>query len=917
MRFTLLDFETTGLDPQNSELLEVGAIRVLLRPDGTLDEEERFSQLIRPEGEIPWVIQKLTGITPELLQKSKARPLSEVLPEFLDFLGDSPIIAHNASMEQGFLDHQILPLSARNSFEVWNSIEPLALLLPEMSSHSMETLRDWAELSHEGSHRALEDCEALLGLLRFGRDFLIHKRPWISGLVSRYIGTKDDWAWSWYFLDSLPPEVLEASPPEKEPLTDLRELKKRDEARDHEEKRKSSINRSSIEKALRSAAEKLGLEVRPQQLVMSTEVLEALSSGKRLAIEAPTGTGKSLAYLLPGVLRSRETGTPLVVSTHSKSLQDQLFEKDIPKLSAILDSPVHATTVKGQNNYLCLRKLNEVLATVGFTDPLDLRWSATYLAALSYAVPVVELDRISRYLRSEFPALDEWIDRVRSHHTTTLGPPCPYYKQCHFFDSARLAHDAEVIVANHALVFQWPQHLPQIRDLVLDEGHHLEDQLTKTLTVSVSENELSEACDRLARKQGSRKLGDAVGISRLLDNLEWTDFLERTDEVRSRILHVRNAAPMLVPNVDGTEGYEQVVVLQRGSKQRGSETVWKTLEELRSAVQDLNVFLTQTLNRCEGQRASLDIDLLKTHQMRFSAFTEAFNALVSDDANFLRCLYWHPREALWRFDVAPIDTTGLGEPFFSQRHSVVVTSATLSAGTQPHFVTDRVGLKPDKPLIQLPSPYRLAEQAQVYLPTDVGPPGTAGHLDALIHFAEEIAVELGGRTLLLMSSNRRLRTAAETLRDRLKRAQIDVYDSLSDRRAAEGFIGAERAILVGGERYGEGLDIPGPKLSCVIIEKINEAMTRSPLAEARRARTKFGLFDYDFPVRMMWLKQRVGRLIRSPSDQGAIIIFDPRYNGWSASSRQQVDRTLAPMPIQLTSRSEIVEAVSKKYGLGR
>jgi ATP-dependent DNA helicase DinG len=914
MRFTLLDFETTGLDPQHSEILEIGAIRMVLQADGSLEEEDRFRALVQPEREIPWIVRKLTGITPELLRESNARTLEEVIPEFLAFLEDAPIIAHNSAMEQGFLDHQVAPRSARESFTVWNSIEPMALLLPELGSHSMETLRNWAELSHEGSHRALEDCEALLGVLQRGREFLKNERPWISGLVSQYIGNSDDWPWAWYFLDALPEHVLEAPLPEKTVLPDLRDLKKRDEARVADGSGESVLKKADLEFSLKAGAEKLGLEVRPQQLAMSTEVLGAFVGRKRVAVEAPTGTGKSLAYLLPGILRARETEMPLVVSTHSKSLQDQLLEKDIPKASEILGTSVRATTVKGQNNYLCLRKLNEVLATVGFTDPVDLRWSATYLAALSHAVPVVELDRVSRYLRGIFPALDEWIDRVRSHHTTTMGPTCPYYKQCHFFDSARLAHDAEVIVANHALVFQWPSHLPQIRDLVLDEGHHLEDQLTKTLTASVSEDELSEACDRLARKQGTRRLGDGAGISRLLDNLTWEDFLERADEVRSRILHVRNAVPMLVPHSEGSEGFEQSVVLQKGSRQRGAETVWKVLEELRMAVKDLDAFLTQTLQRCEGQRPSLDLDLLKTHQMRFAAFVASFDSLVSDDANFLRCLYWHPREALWRFDVAPIDVSGLGEPFFAARSSVVVTSATLSAGTQPHFVIDRVGLKPNKPLLQLPSPYRLAEQARVFLPTDVGPPGTPGHLDALIQFAEEVAVELGGRTLLLMSSNRRLRIAADTLRERLKRAQIDVYDSVSDRRAAEGFVSSERALLVGGERYGEGLDIPGPKLSCVIIEKINEAMTRSPLAEARKSRTKFGLFDYDFPMRMMWLKQRVGRLIRSPSDTGAIVIFDPRYNGWSAGSRTQVDRTIAPMPVTLTSRAAIVEAISRSFG---
>jgi len=141
-----------------------------------------------------------------------------------------------------------------------------------------------------------------------------------------------------------------------------------------------------------------------------------------------------------------------------------------------------------------------------------------------------------------------------------------------------------------------------------------------------------------------------------------------------------------------------------------------------------------------------------------------------------------------------------------------------------------------------------------------------------------------------------------------------VFDSVSDRRAAEGFRGASRALLIGSERYGEGLDIPGKALSLVIIEKINETMTRGPLADARKARTKFGLYDYDFPLRMMWLKQRVGRLIRSPSDTGHVVVFDSRYHQWSVSSRGVVQRALAPMPVRGGKRDDVLREIERTEG---
>ncbi|MFN7683889.1 MAG: exonuclease domain-containing protein, partial [Oligoflexia bacterium] len=629
MLLTLLDFETTGLEPGVSELIEIGAIRVRVEPSGQLTEESRFATLVRPEGRIPPEIQRLTKITEESVKEAPA--ITEALPQLVDFLQGSVCIAHNAAMEQGFLNALYTLHRLGEPPRVINSIEPLALLLPEHASHSMESMRKWAGLSLEGSHRALEDCEALLAVLNFAQEFMRTERPWVPALLLGFLRDEAAWDWRWFFENPMGfYGLVDERPPEKIERGDLRELKRADERRNEAQgataaesgpdsgNETTKIRTADLEAVLKQGAESQGLELRPQQLSMGAAVLEAQSRGGRVAIEAPTGTGKSLAYLLPGLLRARETGTPLVVSTHSKALQDQLIEKDIPKLEKLLGTPVRAATVKGQQNYLCLRKLDELLSAVGFSHSLEEKWASAYLAILEKVEPVVELEKISRYLRNLFPALDESIDRVRSSHTTTLGPPCPFYKKCHFFDSARIAHESEVIVANHALTFSWPGHLPQIRDLVLDEGHHLEDQLTQSLTLDLSEWELDEACERLARKQGARKFGDGVAIARLLDGVSFDDFVTRTRAIRDRTTELRSAASMWMPqNSEGGEGYEQSLVMNAGGGPGGSGKnagrPLPFLTELRAAVNDLHVFLGTLLSRCDSQRNSLELDLLKTH----------------------------------------------------------------------------------------------------------------------------------------------------------------------------------------------------------------------------------------------------------------------------------------------------------------
>jgi ATP-dependent DNA helicase DinG len=916
MKYILLDFETTGLDAATSEIIEIGAILV----DG-FEAQARFHAFVRPLGEIPPAIVQLTRITPEML--AGERNLPEVLPSLVEFLGGYPIVAHNASLEQNFLDHHVVPGAGR-TFTVHNSIEPLALLLPDLPSHSMESMRRWAGLDGSGAHRADQDCEDLLRVLQHAHQWMWKERASVAAIVNRFLAAttfEDKWWWSWLFGGNDAPIASDTPWLDRPFRGDLRELKGADSSREIDWSK--AIPAGKVHDALaRPPSGQAGFQYRETQERMAQEVRDALTEGKRIAIEAPTGTGKSVAYLVPGLLAARASQAPLVVSTHSKGLQDQLLEKDMPIARALLvDSELKATTVKGQENYLCLRKLNDLAESVSEEATLEERWCLAYLLSFASVSQVAELDRLSHYLKVQFPSLAGMADRVRSHYTTTQGPTCAFHKQCHFFDSARLAHGADVIIANHSLVFQWPAHLPQIRNVVFDEAHHLEDQITEAYSIRLREEELADSVDRLCRKQGARRTGDTIQVSRLMGRLELPErfrdlppgekIAALTDQIRARLLHARQTIPLGMARTSaGVEGYEESV--------RITPQIRETIENLAGAVQQLKEYLAEGVSLAEsGSFARTDpaLDALKTSAWRFESYEQKLRALIDETKeNSLRLLHWNPRENVWRLSVAPIEVAELSQPFFDSKRAIVLTSATLSTGQAQDFVTSRIGLKPSRPLLNLPSPYRLKEQARVWIPSDIAQPGTPGHLDALIEFTEQVASSIGGRTLLLITSNKRLKIAAERLREKLEHKGITVMDSLSDRRAADHFRATERALLVGSERYGEGLDIPGRALSCVIVEKINEAMTRSPLAEARKARTRFGLYDYDFPLRMMWLKQRVGRLIRSSTDTGSVVVFDARYHGWSAGSRRIVDQALAPIPVAGGTREQIVMAISRQLG---
>jgi ATP-dependent DNA helicase DinG len=957
VRFILLDFETTGFDPADSELIEIGAILV----NEKLEELGRFQKLIRPIGDIPDAIARLTGITPELVENEPA--LQDLVEEFVAFCehGELPFVSHNSAIEQRFLDQFIAPFFPEDKLPfVHNSIEPLALLLAEQSSHSMESMRKWAGVTLEGSHRALEDCEALLDILKFGRTQLTGPRAMVTEIARTFLGStigEVPWWWAWFFeANGAPPKsaIDDRVRVSKSALAtrdwgDLRDLRNQDGEKD-ENPRPFRIAAEEITRALHGEKLKEGsFHWRPQQEAMAHAIREGLEKSQRVAIEAPTGTGKSVAYLLPGVLAARASNTPLVVSTHSKALQDQLLEKDVPLVRKLLgDDTVEVTTVKGQENYLCLRKLMELVESASASTSLDERWSTAYLVAFAALSDTGELDRVSTYIKNTFTALPEQVDWIRSQHLTTLGPPCPWYQQCRFFNSARRAHQAQIVIANHSLVANWPAHLPKIRNIVFDEAHHLEDQLTEAYSVKLSESALAETLDRFQRKRGARgTAGDSAQIARLVRDLKlpppWHNLEDveatlglQTEKIRARLTQMRALAPLAIQgDRDGAEGYDEPIDLKpSGYIPKPVEALREGFQNLHHTVQDLSNLLNAALDSCttagspqaphKGGFDSSSLDLLKTHAFRFEAAAKKLQTLVADDpvaeasppesprpavSNWLRLVFWNGREATWRFHVAPIEVAPLALPFHASKRSIVLTSATLTAGTRTDFITSRIGLELSQPLLQLPSPYALAQQAAAFIPKGTPIPGSPAHLDSLVQFSEQVVRSLEGRTLLLITSNRRLRIAAERLRERLSPHGITVIDSISDRRAAETFRTTERALLIGSERYGEGLDIQGRQLACVIIEKINEAMTRSPLAEARKKRTKSSLFDYDFPLRMMWLRQRIGRLIRSTEDRGAVVIWDSRFHNWGAASREQVIRTAAPIPLRTGTPDEILEQI--------
>jgi len=899
MKLTILDFETTGLDPRQSEILEVGAIKIVVDPD-TCDWkiDTSLSFLVKPSKPIPREIVDLTKITDEMVIDKK--PWDEEWRRLADFLGTDPIVAHHSKLESAFLEEHLTPRVGGTTYDVYNSIDAFAFALPEYASHSLESIRSYAQINNESAHRAYQDVLDLEAGLRWLKTSVVPERPWLQTLSGAAL---DAWWWNWLFKSPQSDVKYSSSSSRCGALKKLFDIPFQGTLGGNKESSAQPQAAPDFERPRATDIEEVFQESRREaQIDMATHISATLFEGGSLAIEAPTGTGKSLGYLIPAMLAAPTHEHPIVIATHTRSLQDQLMQKDLPRARSMVESmkgPLAAPKsafLKGQNNYPCLRKLwlnLESAMSFALSEPSGEARERVFSFALitsfvcatrgeaqSTAKPT-DLSRMSAYLQYEIPGMQNALEAITSMKSTTIGEKCEFFKSCHYFGAYREASRSGLLITNHALLVRWPELLPKPRHMIIDEAHHLERELTETLTHEISEENLYRWLGQI-QKEASLFIRDSEKMKPLLEEVQSTQ-----RALKELHLWVQRFVPSGRDHFVLTQAHAESVIQLKNPLQNSIRNIYEILKS--------NPYTS---------------DSLRGVQEKFEAVLESLTKLdtLSDEFSFkqdLRTMQWNQRERTFTLKIEPILLDMAGQDLFKDVRSFVLTSATFEKSRNEVPLFKRLGLKNSVLLKTLPSPFQLEKQAQVWIPRDFPPPNSQLHLDRLIEVSSEIAATLGGRTLLLMAARSRIDYAVPRLSERLSSRGIKVLNGTRDRLAQERFRENPKALLVGSEAYGEGLDLPGSQLVCLILEKINEAMVRGPLHDARRALYKNPLFEYDFPKRMNWLKQRMGRLIRTPSDRGVIVLLDSRYYQWSQGSQEFVHQTVFPMALKDIPSQEI------------
>jgi ATP-dependent DNA helicase DinG len=608
---------------------------------------------------------------------------------------------------------------------------------------------------------------------------------------------------------------------------------------------------------------------RDVQLQMAQAVAEAIETRGALVVEAGTGVGKTFAYLVPTLL----SGARALISTATKSLQDQLFLRDLPRLRDALQLPLSVALLKGRGSYLCVHRMNQARQSATLAD----RWAVRTLAKVEQWS-----QRTTSGDLAELDGLDERssvIPLVTSSRENCLGSECPEFRGCHVVKARREAMAADLVVVNHHLFFAdmalrdtgVAELLPRVEVAVFDEAH-----------------QLAEA--------GVQFLGTTLGTAQLIDFAR--------DLLAAGLQQARGLAPWQ-ELASGCERAARDLRLVAGGALRDVRGTLKLRWEERAGRPEFDGGLAAIVSVCDTAGAALDTvselspDFTKLAERagQLAALAQRFGAPAGDGQ--VRWIDLSPQQA--RLVESPLDIrAALSEQMALSPKAWVFTSATLGDDDALTWFTEQAGLS-DATTLRVGSPFDYAAHARLYIPADFPKPNEPRHPVAVAELAARCARTLGGRSFVLTTTLRALQVIGERLRAVFEAGgdtmRVLQQGEASKRQLMQQFLAEPRSVLVGSQSFWEGIDVPGDALQCVLIDKLPFPPPNDPLVEARVKRLeqqgRNAFADYFIAEAAVSLKQGAGRLIRSETDRGLLVVCDPRMAGMNYGRRLR--EALPPM----------------------
>ena len=915
-QLVVLDTETTGLDAERDRIIDIGAVR--LGPE--LEDRDRFVTLVDPGVPIPLFITRLVGITDADVRGAPAFPAA--FAALREFAGDAVLVGHNVGFDRDHLAAGArragLPPLANTWFD---TLEAALLLYPELDRHALTILA--AELGIERqAHRALPDAETAADVLR-----RLCARTAGLGSEERALLTAVRWA-PLELLDRFkaapdgaPPPVVSDEPQGGGALAVMpieAEGWRAELGVDAEGDADGHVEHESAPGEPGLAARLTGFRHRPGQAQLAAAAADVFAGGGVGLFEAGTGMGKSLAYLLPAAFASAAAGRRVVVSTKTKALQRQLAAHELPIVAEALPPGWRWALLMGRENYICRRRLDEAVAAE--SEALPDRERSLALAYLVGRARRGEVDLSALPYRAsrELAALAELARELRSSRATCLGRHCPSRRGCHWRLARSRAEAAHLVCVNHALLLTGPETLPPFEDVVIDEAHLLYHEASEAFSEEIDAGAIDLLLADLRGRRRQRPLplrlraaarraepGEARTLGAAADSCE-----RAAEMLPDLVVAVGETLALLgvAARDEDPEPGERGGGRRTAADAEYNQTVWITPGLREHPAWDpfavATGLLAEGLAALAAGVAPAAEALPEEHRDHAAVVALAddaadYAALLGElpDSGSAEAVVWGEIEAAWRTAGAPraarwtLTRTPLTparqvrEALWDRLRSAVLTSATLTVAGSFAYFRDMTGLDADVDVVEriFPSPFDFSRQAVLVLEHD---PGGVWRPDALAQRQGErlkrLAEVTGGRTLALFTNKRDMNLVAAEVGAHLEDDGVLVLaQGLHGSAAAlaDEFRTHPATILLGVDTLWTGQDFPGDTLTCLVIAKL-PFPRQDPLFHARRrACDEAGERWFDkfyLPEAVLKFRQGFGRLIRTETDTGVVVVLDHR-----------------------------------------
>lgn len=907
-----LHLKTTGDDPGFNEIIEIGAVK--FRGERVLDT---FQSFVKSNSYINDDLNLFTDI--KRSDVDAAPTFSVVAGQLITFLGSAPIVGHKLGLELEFLAGKGARLS-NPKIDTWD----LAfVLIPDSNEYTIEKIAATLSISHSRVRRAVSYAQTI-GRIFWRLVQIVNELDLDTLAQLRNVAAKSSWM-SDRLMKSLELHKLQSGaqrqivnstdlmrdPTAKEvsvtgPGFDLAELKKR-LGQDNNLRQSKVLQRVDFEQVYSVLREGgllsrvvPGFEERSEQMIMARAVTEAINHKKRLMVEAGTGVGKSLAYLLPAAMYALLNNKRVVVSTNTINLQEQLVTKDLPILINALENALENLPnrevqkltychLKGRSNYLCLKRWSHLLFGGLLSDD----------EAKLVSKVLIWLQSTTTGDRSELNLAGRDSQASWMRLSSDGAIECPGLEGVCFLRSARdKSASAHLIVVNHALlmsdIVSEGTLIPDYDILIVDEAHHLEEEATRHLGFELGHRSMDDYVESIAGDRGLvRQIISAIHSSSASKTRVNTfgevaqRIISTAPAVKSKIKSMFDALVLLV-ELDGSivSGLAETRITSatRSHPDWSSlEIIWETVDgalaEFRADIMTLSISLEGLQESGIANYESFTMEIQNRLQFATDMRLRLREFVPQPRANDI---YWVSnlnKEESLVLHGAPLNVgEQLETTLFSQKEAVVMTSATLSSNGSFDHMRDRLGFHDCEEQL-LGSPFDYPNASLLCVPVNMPMPSSSAYQHAVEKAIVDSTIGADGRTMALFTSHASLQTAASGIRSELQGLGYNVLAQGVDappHRLVEIFLENPKSVLLGTASFWEGVDLAGEALKVLLVAKLPFSVPTEPVFEARSEQYEDPFGDYSLPQAILRLRQGFGRLIRTKTDRGVVVILDRR-----------------------------------------